>query len=160
MNFSQYCNYFQLTSYQAAGNVFSGMQIWFENNTPKKSNTVLLIFGCYDKNVYILNMMSVAQQLSLQLALKISMNAPIYCTPQIFNFPIHKNSSVLLTCSINGQIMLYSVNNKVILGTYKLDSEVFSTPCVSSAQSKKKQFFLGTRDNHLYAFQIENIYAI
>lgn len=131
-----------------------------ETDPTNHYKSLFLIFGCYDNNVYILKLTSMDEHFSIQLEWKIETNAPVFTTPQLLKYSIFEGKSVLLICSTNGQIIIYSLdNNRSILATYKLDTEIFSTPVslhsTTSPTSEDEMFFLGTRDNHLYAFCIE-----
>lgn len=130
----------QITYFQTEGNVFSGLTLHHRNET----NNTLIIFGCHDKNIYCLNFEYKSNQLSLFW--KLPLNSAVYSTPLVIS------KSYILACSTKGLMVLLDLEKPIILASYDLQAEVFSSPsCL-----KNKYIYVGSRDNYLNAFELEN----
>lgn len=102
-----------------------------------------IIFGCHDKNVYVLRI-SAAEFI---LAGKILLNSEISSTPFVYE----QNNSVRMLAVANVGIV-YSIDfqNLTVIQELKLPGESFSSPFVY-----ENKVYVGCRDNNLYCLSLE-----
>lgn len=120
------------------GNVFSSFEIIRNRDT-----TVSVIFGCYDRNVYCLHVSEKAND-EYSIAWRLSMEGQIFATPILLS------NEFVLTCDTNGQVLVFRWLDGSIMGTYKADGQIFSSPAVCA----KDRVFVGCRNNNLYCLQL------
>lgn len=132
-------NILQLNAFQTQGNVFSGITL----HHPHNEDRTIVIFGCHDKHVYCLNFHHLSKELCLMW--KFSLNAAVYSTPIIIS------NRFVMSCSTQGLMVLLDAAIGALVASYDLKAEVFSTPsCL-----KDCYIYVGSRDNYLYAFELE-----
>lgn len=121
-----------------------------------EANSLLLIFGCYDRNLYVLRLTKIEKEkFHLLLAWRVPVSSPIYATPLCLPSSLYWNDVIVLISSIDGELTLYSLSGQRVLTKYNIKAEVFSTPSCHSSKDGQLKLFVGSRDNHLYAFCID-----
>ncbi|XP_037808323.1 beta-alanine-activating enzyme isoform X2 [Lucilia sericata] len=129
----------KICAFQTEGNVFSGVTL----HQPHNANYSFIIFGCHDKNVYCLKFAHNTKELTLHW--QVPLNAAVFSTPIVIS------QQYILACSTLGLMVLIDLIKGEILASYHLQAEVFSSPCCL----KDKYVYVGSRDNYLYAFELE-----
>ncbi|XP_065356367.1 beta-alanine-activating enzyme [Calliphora vicina] len=129
----------KLNAFQTQGNVFSGITL----HHPHNEDHTFIIFGCHDKHVYCLDFHHLSKELCLLW--KFSLNAAVYSTPIVIS------NRFVMSCSTQGLMVLLDAVKGALVASYDLKAEVFSTPiCL-----KDCYIYVGSRDNYLYAFELE-----
>lgn len=81
----------------------------------------------------------------MEVLWKLHLNDPVYSTP------IMVSDCLVLACSTKGYMALIDLQTADINAIFNIEAEVFSTP---SKLSERMMVFVGSRDNHLYALEI------
>ncbi|XP_013116869.2 beta-alanine-activating enzyme isoform X1 [Stomoxys calcitrans] len=129
----------EITHFQADGNIFSSITLLQKDSL----QSTFILFGCHDGNLYCLKYD--APQSQILLHWKFALNSAVYSTPALAF-----DKSIVVACSIKGQLVLVDTSQGQIKGSYDFKAEIFSSPCVSDSNC----IYVGARDNFLYALQV------
>lgn len=130
-----------LWEYTVGGNVFSSFEIIGGND--ENCDVASVIFGCYDRYVYCLHV-NKHRKNEYSLAWRCSLDGQIFATPILWK------EDFVLVCSTNGQMATIRWRNGIMIGTYNVNGEIFSSPAVCDLG----RAFVGCRNNNLYCFRM------
>ncbi|XP_036212617.1 beta-alanine-activating enzyme isoform X2 [Bactrocera oleae] len=126
--------------------IFSALTILEDIGSKRK-----VLFGSYDKYVYCLRYQNSVEKgrrttCKLDLIWKNQLERNIFASPLAISL---QDAEYVLCCSTSGLIALLHVETGEMITKYKLNAEIFSTPC-----NLNNKIFIGCRDNFLYSFSI------
>lgn len=102
----------------------------------------ILIFGCHDKNLYVVK----PSNESCSLVGKVQFDAEISTSAYVY-----KNDDITVIVAACNAGIVYVINLKalVVMKTIRLPNEIFSSPVVF-----EKKLYIGCRDNYLYCIDL------
>ncbi|XP_072383324.1 beta-alanine-activating enzyme [Diabrotica undecimpunctata] len=118
--------------FQASGNIFSSIMFHHDR----------LLFGCHDKNLYILEVNSNG----CSLIQKIWLGCEISSTPCIYE----QDSPEIICCCNDGTVYFVNFQHLSVMRQIKLPGAVFSSPVVHN-----RNVYIGCRDNNLYCLLLK-----
>lgn len=121
-----------LWKYEADGPIFSSLT----------NNRDSLIFGCHDKNLYIVN-----STLELgSLVGKVECDSAISTSAYVYE---EDDTSVIVAACNVGIIYVIDAKTFAVLKQIRFPNEIFSSPVVF-----KRKLYIGCRDNYLYCIDL------
>lgn len=125
----------------------NGKFLWtFKTDGPIFSSIInykeMLIFGCHDKNLYVV----VPSNETCSLVDQVQCDAEISTTACVYK---EYDITVIVAACNAGVIYIIDFNNLLIMKSIRLPNEIFSSPVVFG-----KKLYVGCRDNYLYCIDL------